>query len=761
MSAFPVFGRRTNLGFTLAFRISKQNGSTTNGEGAVFIAFDSSPGNINISPVINNSTGVLSIRNMFNGGVAGTPVLASVNNKISTDANVLNSVIMVVQTNANASTISCTYYVNNTSGETISASNSNGGSGYNDITPLEISIGNRSSGGSFFSGSNTISFLQHVHIYDRPLTNPTDIQNLMNYMNGTGGSVPSGAYLSMDPSMLAPSLGARNTRAEGRFSAGFVGSGTLAYYVNSWGNFTQSGGQYGDDPAWVPSKSAFFYQAGGTRMRYIPPPVTAASAITAGSLGTFISSSTASTTALALDVRGAIKAMATGAAKNSAKSTYISSLRTKLSSTKFTVSNTGTNFQDYLATFDASAASLSAKDIDVFLPDASNVIDISSAASTNYSALEMPIGTPVTINDGSTTLGTLTYDGTIYTDNTGRTYSVGNTIIFGTKQITVLGRGSVLATIANTYTSVEVNLNVVITADGELQLLSQQFTTPDNVVVATQTLPANCLYDVTSAPSNPLGLIEFWEPTGVDDIECQLATSYKTSANVEAYKVIAGKLVKGLQDVLVGNLDATNAAPFSNYVASGIEGNYKMIGFGRLALMSYAHYIMGHVQATAAITNDTAFIRSMLSLDANDAYRYTVTNGSVGDYNASATSGVWVDAGDKTNANLAARLVKTLITNNASSSVTSNPGATSVANIVKQVIGQDASRARGEDNSKYLPDNKGLLRFYAGDKIYVAISLEVPTVSVTSGQLVDQNTLQPLYTPTVAQKKYNLKITLS
>ena len=152
----------------------------------------------------------------------------------------------------------------------------------------------------------------------------------------------------------------------------------------------------------------------------------------------------------------------------------------------------------------------------------------------------------------------------------------------------------------------------------------------------------------------------------------------------------------------------------------------------------------------------------MLSLDANDAYRYTVANNSVGDYNASATSGAWFDVGDKTNANLAARLVKTLITNNTSSSVTSNPGATSVANIVKQVIGQDASRARGEDNSKYLPDNKGLLRFYAGDKIYVAISLEMPTVSVSSGQLVNQNTLQPLYTPIVTQKnKYNLKITLA
>jgi hypothetical protein len=489
----------------------------------------------------------------------------------------------------------------------------------------------------------------------------------------------------------------------------------------------------------------------------------AASVINGGSnaLTTYIGASTATSAALAKDVRAAIKALPFSTvseinAKKAAKLEYIAAMRTKVgASNKLSVPSS--DFTDYLATFDASVASLSAKAIDVFLPDASNVIDISSAASTNYSALEMPIDTPVTIKDGSTTLGTLTYNGTSYSDGT-NTYNVGDSIVFGTKQITVLGRGSVLATIANTYTSVEVNLNVVITADGELQLLSQQFTAPDNVVDATQTLPANCLYDVTSAPSNPLGLIEFWEPTGVDDIECQLATSYKTSANVEAYKVIAGKLVKGLQDVLIGELNASNAVPFSSY---SDNGNKIMIGFGRLALMSYAHYIMGHVQATAAITNDTAFIRSMLSLDANDAYRYTVTNGSVGDYNASATSGAWFDAGDKTNANLAARLVKMLITNNASSSLTSNPGATSVANIVKQVIGQDASRARGEDNSKYLPDNKGLLRFYAGDKIYVAISLEVPTVSVSSGQLVGQSTLQPLYTPTLAQKKYNLKITLS
>jgi hypothetical protein len=86
--------------------------------------------------------------------------------------------------------------------------------------------------------------------------------------------------------------------------------------------------------------------------------------------------------------------------------------------------------------------------------------------------------------------------------------------------------------------------------------------------------------------------------------------------------------------------------------------------------------------------------------------------------------------------------------------------ATKVAYIVKQVIGQDASRATDEDNSKYLPENHGLLRFYPNDVIYVSINLLTPDVTVGAGQQVEDTTMEGLYTSATGDKKYTLKITL-
>jgi hypothetical protein len=69
-----------------------------------------------------------------------------------------------------------------------------------------------------------------------------------------------------------------------------------------------------------------------------------------------------------------------------------------------------------------------------------------------------------------------------------------------------------------------------------------------------------------------------------------------------------------------------------------------------------------------------------------------------------------------------------------------------LAYIVKQVIGQDASRAMNQDNSERTKDVKQLLRFYQGDKIFVQIKVKKPEVTfsdgTSTGQLVSATTLK-------------------
>ena len=90
------------------------------------------------------------------------------------------------------------------------------------------------------------------------------------------------------------------------------------------------------------------------------------------------------------------------------------------------------------------------------------------------------------------------------------------------------------------------------------------------------------------------------------------------------------------------------------------------------------------------------------------------------------------------------------------SSVAANDAA-SIANIVRQVVGQDATRLMDEDNSERTKDIHRLLRFYAGDIIYMNIKLNRPAVTVSTGQSVTENTLEANY---ATEQNYTLKITL-
>jgi hypothetical protein len=296
-----------------------------------------------------------------------------------------------------------------------------------------------------------------------------------------------------------------------------------------------------------------------------------------------------------------------------------------------------------------------------------------------------------------------------------------------------------------------------------------------NVIVAETELPVNALYDA----ANKKGLIELWEPSSApDDIYAQLANTDSSAQPggedlTDAYKVTLRQLAKGLQRLLCNRLDCSAAVPFSEAKYAGIAEYTTQRDFGRVALGCFAHYMFGHVDATSAITNDTQFVKSMLSItsdaaaisedasqgpmDRYAAYDAAIVSEIEGEYTA------WTNTvGSSADANLARRLVAAVVNkglNNGAlvvSHVSANDAA-SIANIVRQVVGQDASRLMDEDNSERTKNVHRLLRFYPGDVIYMNIKLNRPSVSVGQGQGILGSTLEANYT---AEQNYTLKITL-
>ena len=334
---------------------------------------------------------------------------------------------------------------------------------------------------------------------------------------------------------------------------------------------------------------------------------------------------------------------------------------------------------------------------------------------------------------------------------------------------------------------VEVNFNVLIDADSSVTVLGEAAPTVSNVVIAEKTLGVECLYD----SANKKGLIEMYEPADAPgDIKVALAktdSSANGGDNLNGAAVLTvARLADGLQKVLCDKLDAVAAAPFNDAKYSGVVEYTKQRDFGRLALGALSHYFFGHVDATAAITNDEDFVKSMLSVSAghNDetsagaAARYaawahknqvsavmTATNlqdaaSALGNWQAIANP-----TGSASDANLAERIAlsiykKGLDSNNSMIETSVNSAsADSLANIVKQVIGQDASRTKDVDGSERTKDVRQLLRFYAGDVIYVNIKVKAPSVTVGTGQVgVSSSSLLASY---ATEQNYTIKVTLA
>ena len=320
---------------------------------------------------------------------------------------------------------------------------------------------------------------------------------------------------------------------------------------------------------------------------------------------------------------------------------------------------------------------------------------------------------------------------------------------------------------------VKVNFNIVIDADSKVKLFGEQVPAPTNVIVAEHTLPVTALYD----PENLKGLLEIWEPSDAQgDIKCQLANS-DTSATggpvlTGAYQTAAKRLAAGFEAILCDSFDCSGASPYSNYAAN-VE-YYKQRDFGRVALGMMAHYLFGHVDATAAITNDKAFVESMLSISAhgdNETAEGAAARAAAFTKSTAANVEAWSYAASSADANLALRLVEALIkkgkagadiasatlVQSSVAAITDTATDATLANIVKQVIGQDSSRTQNVDGSQRTRDQHLLLRFYAGDVIYMNIKVKKPTVEVTGysgGANAPANSL-------VTEQSYVLKITLS
>jgi hypothetical protein len=336
-----------------------------------------------------------------------------------------------------------------------------------------------------------------------------------------------------------------------------------------------------------------------------------------------------------------------------------------------------------------------------------------------------------------------------------------------------------------TRKNITVNLNVTVDASGSVTILGYQPVAPSNIIYADVPLQVTSLYDV-SDPANPVGLIEFWEPSdNLGAISCSLAdSSGNPTAYVDAcgnvydltgaYKDSARKLANDIEYVLCSGFDCSGVAPFDKYKVSG---EWHPGHFGRLVLSYYADKLLGHASATSAITNDKDIMKAILSLDSNTSESYlvltTVTGAGQTGINNRYNSYInkssnttddptsWSSlTGSSSDADLARRLVYKIIKKGLDTPVSTiipnqTTATSTLASIVEQVLGQDASRSKDQDNNELLPNTRQLLKFYEGDTIYMNVIVKPPQVGLTNSP-----TTYPNINTLVSEQSFTIAMTL-
>lgn len=277
--------------------------------------------------------------------------------------------------------------------------------------------------------------------------------------------------------------------------------------------------------------------------------------------------------------------------------------------------------------------------------------------------------------------------------------------------------------------AVTVNLAVEVDANSELIVFGQAAPTVTNPIAADVKLPA----------SNLNNLIEFWEPSNA-------VGTRKSHLVIDSYKTTAFNLYGSLKSVLAGAFDCSAAEPYKTDASTAYISNYVALGgFGKVALGQVAHAVFGHVAATAAITNDSEFAIAMLAEDASTDW--DTIKGAVQ---------------SKAKANLANALVKALVMKGFSgdAEVKESIDAPLLTAIVNQVIGQDPSRAKDQDNNQIDPDLHQKLVFAAGDTVYMSIKVLFPDVYLSTNS-AKTTTDAPSGLGASGSKTFDLKITLS
>lgn len=269
--------------------------------------------------------------------------------------------------------------------------------------------------------------------------------------------------------------------------------------------------------------------------------------------------------------------------------------------------------------------------------------------------------------------------------------------------------------------NVQVDLQFNVNAQSIVEVFEDSPQPLTNVIVFPEfTLPINRLYESTAAGGS---LFRF---QGQDNqIVGELDDVFATNENKALLKADLQRMISSYCVARDINYDINNlsiigsdnlATPFSNYTNSQHYSWPNNIGVGGLILSVYAHYLFGHAQATAAISNDTTIISNILS-DADGTPRIAENLAN------SVYSMIQFDA----------------------------------SKIVKQVLGQDASRATNVDNDLSDPAAWQQLKWLEGDIIFMQLTVQPPTVVIGSDPTIDVQQ----YLPASAMTEpviYNMKI---
>jgi hypothetical protein len=319
--------------------------------------------------------------------------------------------------------------------------------------------------------------------------------------------------------------------------------------------------------------------------------------------------------------------------------------------------------------------------------------------------------------------------------------------------------------------AVTVNLNVSVDAQGQIEVFGAPPVAPTGeLIVSLVGLSSEVLFK-TTGDNVDNAMIMFWEPSAeLGNIYASLASGdYRGDGGFDFTLAKAGFAKKGaeaIEKMLCNGFDCSAANVFNKY-ASQDSHYWNHSDFGRVVLSAHAEDIFGHPAATAAITNDEALMKAMLSVSAGcDANGTAAQRYGAWTKDVTTDAATWSIASSTSDANLAVRIIKKLLKKGEdiaiSAVTTSAAGVTSgddtLANIVKQVIGQDATRAMDQDNNELPVDKKQALRFYPGDVVYMNINIEAPSMSYASGQLA---TITPGQLSDVGARNFVIKAELN